>query len=435
MRIAVFTDLFLENTGGIPSAIKAQKTELEKMGHEVTVFCPGFRANNSSEQRQKKHKGDSLALMGKKDDVVIVPTRGWRINGAPMAKCVKKVMEFVEKKFQMSDFDVVHVHYELSCSIAGVLLAKKYKIPVVQTMHGREDMALMLNIPAPLQGVVSFLLNIMHKRYLKHRVLAKRILKMKLPFVNGVAQARMWEIMIGQVLSADVVMTPSKHFAKKIEEILKSARMKKDIIPAPNGIDERFWQNGVDFKTFDGTGPLELIWNSRISKEKRIMVVLEAIKMVNEQVGAGKIRMTVYGDGNQESEAKDFVKKNGLDVVFRGRHEREKIFAEMRKMDLAIMASNGFDTQGMTLVEAQLQGLPVMFCDPDMAEVVPENGGILTKGPEARDFANALLEILEKPEKIEDMSVVMNISKAEVLMQKRILPVLDAYKTAIEMDS
>jgi len=82
-----------------------------------------------------------------------------------------------------------------------------------------------------------------------------------------------------------------------------------------------------------------------------------------------------------------------------------------------------------------LQGLPVMFCDPDMAEVVPENGGILTKGPEAGDFASALLEILEKPEKIEDMSVVMNISKAEVLMQKRILPVLDAYKTAIEMNS
>lgn len=41
MRIAFFTDVFLEIPGGIPSSIKAQKTALESLGHHVTIFCPG----------------------------------------------------------------------------------------------------------------------------------------------------------------------------------------------------------------------------------------------------------------------------------------------------------------------------------------------------------------------------------------------------------
>ncbi len=45
MRIAVFTDIYAPwGNGGIASSIKAQKAELEKQGHEVVVFCPGFNA-------------------------------------------------------------------------------------------------------------------------------------------------------------------------------------------------------------------------------------------------------------------------------------------------------------------------------------------------------------------------------------------------------
>ena len=67
MRIAVFTDLYLEIAGGIPSSISAQKRELEKLGHEVVVFCPGFK------QPEEKN-------------VVILPTSKINVNGAPTTK-------------------------------------------------------------------------------------------------------------------------------------------------------------------------------------------------------------------------------------------------------------------------------------------------------------------------------------------------------------
>ena len=39
MKIAIFSDIYEPSSdGGIVSAIKAQKAELEKLGHEVTIF-------------------------------------------------------------------------------------------------------------------------------------------------------------------------------------------------------------------------------------------------------------------------------------------------------------------------------------------------------------------------------------------------------------
>lgn len=102
MKIAIFTDIYAPwGSGGIASSIKAQKMELEKLGHEVTVFCPGFDA------REK--------------NVVNVPSHRWlRINKSVVSKRPTVVEEFVLQKFpDFADFDVVHVHYEASCSLAG----------------------------------------------------------------------------------------------------------------------------------------------------------------------------------------------------------------------------------------------------------------------------------------------------------------------------
>ena len=43
MKIAIFTDVFLEVPGGIPSSIKQEREALEKREDEVYIFCPGFR--------------------------------------------------------------------------------------------------------------------------------------------------------------------------------------------------------------------------------------------------------------------------------------------------------------------------------------------------------------------------------------------------------
>ena len=60
LRIAIFTDVFLGIPGGIPSSIRAQKTALESLGHQVTIFCPGTQQdfeNPLSVLRHLKYTG------------------------------------------------------------------------------------------------------------------------------------------------------------------------------------------------------------------------------------------------------------------------------------------------------------------------------------------------------------------------------------------
>ena len=47
MKIAFFSDCFLDLTGGITSSIKAQKAALEKNGHTVYVFSSGYPKSKS----------------------------------------------------------------------------------------------------------------------------------------------------------------------------------------------------------------------------------------------------------------------------------------------------------------------------------------------------------------------------------------------------
>lgn len=401
MRIAIFTDIYAPwSYGGIASSVKAQKDELESKGHEVVVFCPGFDA------REKY--------------VVTVPSHKWlRINGAVIAKRPGVVEKFVLEKFpDFEKFDVVHVHYELSCSLAGVRLAKKFGVPLVQTMHGREDMAVQVNIPHPWKYLAASVMNFMHGRYLPHAMRVKRD-KFQAPTR---ARAKMWELMVNQAEQADVVLSPSEHFARKLEHY----GVTRPVIAVSNGVprelaDEKFAKR----KMKDGD-VLKMIWNSRVSEEKRIMPFLQAVAMLKRPY-----LLYVYGDGNMLKKAKKYAEKHHLKVKFFGMTKRPKIIERMKEVHLGIMASYNFDTQGMTLLEAEATGLPVFFCDPVMCEVVPQGSFLLAGGPEAAAMAITLENM--PAERVEEMGTIMLARRKEVLQDYQLKKLLEAYKMAIQL--
>ncbi len=401
MRIVIFTDIYAPwGDGGIASSVKAQKDELENKGYEVTVFCPGF------DSREK--------------NVVTVPSHKWlRVNGAVLSKRPGVVEKFVLEKFpEFGEFDVVHVHYEASCSLAGVRLARRFGVPLVQTMHGREDMAIAINVSHPWKTLVAKVLCFMHGRYLPHTIRVKRD-KFQAPTI---ARAKMWELMVNQAEAADAVLSPSEHFARKLEHY----GVTKPVFAVSNGIpkslvDEKFKKR----KMVDGD-VLKMIWNSRVSEEKRIMSFLQALTMLKRPY-----LVYIYGNGNMLKKAKKYAEKHNLKVKFFGAVKRPKIIARMSEAHLGIMASYNFDTQGMTLLEAEATGLPVFFCDPVMGEVVPQGSYVLAGGPEAAAMAITLENM--PAERVEEMSEVMLTHRKEVLQEVQIKKLIEAYKTAIKL--
>ncbi len=403
MRIAIFTDVYAPwSNGGIAASIKAQKDELESLGHKVTVFCPGFDA------REK--------------NVITVPSmKRMKINKSVMPKSPEVIENFIlEKVPDFNKFDVVHVHYEAACSVAGIRLAKKFGLPLVQTMHGREDQAIALNVPHPWKWLVASGLNRTHCKYLSHNVRVKRD-KFQAPTK---ARAKMWEMMVNHANQADVVTVPSNHFAKKLEHY----GVVKPIVVVSNGVADSLAETDFATRELEDGAVLKMIWNSRLSREKRILPFLQAVAMLSRPY-----ILYVYGDGNDTKRARKFAKKHGLKVKFYGECSRKKILARMREAHLGVMASYNFDTQGMTLLEAEATGLPVFFCDPEMMEIAPRESFVIAGGKEPEAMAIALENM--PAEKVAKMSQKMLKNRQEVLQSKQIKKLLAVYKQAIKEGS
>ena len=409
MRIALFTDIYLDIPGGIPSSIKAQKSALQKLGHKITIFCPGDQTNNTEK------------------DLYIVPThRLLRPNQAPLAKRPKKILHSIKKEYPVfSDyFDLIHVHYEASCSIAGVKLAKEHKLKLIQTMHGREDIAINTNLPAPTKYLVAKLLNSMHSISLGKLSSKTERLPKKDSFLikNSVCQ-NMWQLMVRQANLADAVISPSAHFAKN----LKQYGVKKPIHVISNGVDDSYLQNlGFSVRFFRPNEPLRIIWNSRLSKEKRILPFLQSVANSKYK---DKIDLTIIGDGNQMQEAKIFAKSHlqSSQIKFLGIVPHEQIFNFMQNQHISVINSYGFDTQGMTILEAVACGLPILYADPAMDEVVPEHGGLRSPNDSVAAMTDTIDQLFAHPALIEEMSKNTIKAKDSVLQSTQISKLLELY--------
>ena len=428
MRIAFFTDVFLEIPGGIPSSIKAQKTALESLGHHVTIFCPGWKKQQPGISMDKQSRF-SLSR-NSNEDIIIVPSfKLLRPNGAPLAKSPTKIIKYINKLYPnfSSSFDLVHVHYEASCSIAGVKLAKKYHLKLVQTMHGREDIAIYTNVPTPLNYLVAPLLNFLHQKSLKSIQQRKITLPQKDNYLIKTSVHRnMWELMLRPARLADIVISPSQHFAKNLEHYHAA----KTVHVVSNGIDDELLAKySFKIRERQQNDPLKIIWSSRVSKEKRIIPFLESIKQSKYHKN---IQLTVIGEGNQLQEAKAFAKANlnNTKITFLGLVPHEELFQYEKDQHLSIINSYGFDTQGMTILEAIACGLPVIYADPAMDENIPDHCGLRTKNNTPAAMAELLDYIFENPELIKAMSKAALRASPSVMQSAQIKKLLNLYQSS-----
>ena len=439
LRIAIFTDVFLGIPGGIPSSIRAQKTALESLGHQVTIFCPGTQQDFEN----------PLSQFGANHDpnIILVPTAKFLVNGAPFSKWTKQVVRFIEGKYPnlTESFDLFHIHYEATTSMAGLILAKKYHIKTVQTMHGREDMAIAINVPHPFKTIAATGINLIHRTTLKS--ILKKFPKpnyqnpepKKSPSLNyqnteiknlapTIARREMWQMMVRQANLADQVITPSAHFAKKLQLF----GVTRPISVISNGISDQEIANFTPrIRTYQDHEPLRILWFSRLSKEKRILPFLESLRIAQELEPNFRFIFTIIGDGNQMSKVQKFCKKHfdEASIKILGTIPHQEILQKYTKdQHLSIINSYQFDTQGLTILEAAACNLPVIYADPDMSEIVPNHGGLCAKSPAPRAMAELLLKIHHQPEIIQKLSQNLAASEKTYLQSHQIEKLLKLYR-------
>lgn len=168
-----------------------------------------------------------------------------------------------------------------------------------------------------------------------------------------------------------------------------------DIQLIPNGVDIiRF--NPIDADTFIGERSQIVICISRLNYEKGIDVLLQAWRLVHEQIV--QARLIIVGNGDIQIQLEHMAKALGItdSVEFAGL--RSDIPAQLHRGGLAVLPSRA---EGMpnALLEAMACGLPCVATRVSGSEDIIRHGvnGLLVESEDYQGLAQALLTLLRDP--------------------------------------
>jgi len=403
VHLALVTDYWLPTLGGVQTAVRALQRSLVAAGHEATVLAP-------LDARPGRRGPDGPPGTG--PGVVALPAaRGFRPDGYPFAWSPSRLRTVLRDEFERLGVDVVHTHSEMFAALGAIRAARDLGLPVVHTMHGRIDTYTTSVLPAPAFTVP--LLAALHARQVDHRGLH---VAPDAAWTSTRARRLMWRVMLAQSRAVDHVLVPSRHFARKLVD---------------QGVDTpvTVLSNGIEADVLARVGeprvrvprpgePLRALWVGRLSPEKRPDVFAEAARLAGDDVVAEAI-----GDGL----ARRSLERGGAPVRWRGALPHDDVLAAMARSDVLVSSSLDFDNQPMVLLEAVASGLPVVHCDPDLAEVVPDGGGFASPTPDATGLAAVLSRLRHDPEAVAAASRAVIGARGRV--EQRVDDVLAVYRS------
>ncbi|WP_306361365.1 glycosyltransferase [Nocardia sp. CC227C] len=400
LHVAMFTDFHPDTLGGVQTAQRALCDGLRRLGHRVTVFCPPAPGSTTPD-------GDTVLLR---------TTRFTMSNGLPVALPTRANRRLVDTAFAArGPVDIVHALTTYGCGIAGARAARRHGVPVVQTMQSRDDLVIEKYSTAPLPAALT--MRLLHGWFVP--------LDRRPTAVGDGRVARLaWRPLIAQAQAADRVVVPTAHFARRLTD----RGVDRPIHVVSNGIDDALLDRVRDVPATGSApdAPLRVLWCGRLSTEKRPLEAIEVIRRVDNAT------LDVYGSGPLTADARAAVADAELSrrVQLHGEVDQAACLHAMRTHDLLLLTSD-CDTQGMVLLEAVAMGLPILYCDPELAETVPVTGGIRASDPSVESFTDTLRSIADERERLHAARAALAAHADDPRQSRHIDRVLAVYTAAL----
>ena len=402
MNIGIFIDDRYPVSGGSTRSVQLQVKAMQKLGHEVVVVAP--------------HTSDDLPYVYK----VRCPKLPWLPEGS--LKSSAKMAAAIVNRYK---FDVVHSQTERGALLLARKVAKLSGAKHIHTFHGHYGFL----IPYyPLSARALIMANSFLVRYLlgARSVIMPASLegyytakqKLEKTYLRSLA-------MIASTV--DAYITPMPYIRDGIAKVAPATR--GNVIPT--GIDPEVFGQVQRQRPFQP--PFKVIHMSRIVKEKRAQVAMEAFLLAAPRIT--DMEFTVIGPGNLQKTLQAMAddspyadRAHVVGPIF----DRQKLAQELADADAFITASYRFETQGMVLLEAAAAGLPLVYCDDLITVGVDGSNSVLTK-PDAQSLADGLVKLASDREATKRMGqasrqIALRLSMDEI--EKRIVELYEETKSS-----
>ena len=359
MRILMISDVYFPRINGVSTSISTFAKEFKQQGHLVHLIAPAYE--------QGILDGDEL------EEKWIYRISSKTVPFDPEDRLMSKAkVKRLLPKLLANKYDIVHIHTPFLAHYAGIWLARKLGLPVVETYHTFFEEYLFHYVP----------------------VLPKALLK----FI-----ARKFSV--SQCKQIDHVVVPSQPMA----DVLHQYGVMTAHTILPTGVDIKInkQNEGHFFRKQHGITSKQpvLVHIGRVAFEKNIdFLLLVVASLVNHHPN---IVLIIAGEGPALNHLKSLTCKLEIqsNVKFVGYLDREKDLSACYQAGDIFVFSSRTETQGLVLLEAMLLGVPVVsIAEMGTKDILVNGIGALIAKHDVEDFVEKVLKILQNSQLKSDLA-------------------------------
>lgn len=310
MRVLMISDVYFPRINGVSTSIQTFRRDLERLGHDSVLIAPRYP--------------QAAADM----DEEILRVRSYQVPRDPEDRMMRRGdIRRLLPELRARHFDLVHIQTPFLAHYAGRELARELGVPAVESYHTYFEEYLYHYVPLLPQGLM--------------RLMARRFT-------------------CSQGNQVDHLIAPSR----AMREALLEYQVRTPITIIPTGLQpDRFEPgDGAAFRKrlgIDAMRPV-LVHVGRIAHEKNIDFLLRMMGPLRERVA--DVLLVIAGEGPALAHCRRLAVDLGLEnhIFFVGYLDRQRELLDCyRAGDVFVFASRT-ETQGLVLLEAMAQGVPVI---------------------------------------------------------------------------
>ena len=344
MKILFVSDVYFPRVNGVSTSIETFRTNLRALGHTVHLVAPDYLTQSADE-----------------NGVLRVPARRVPLDPEDRFMSYRWVMQHLDQ-FRGEQYDIIHVQTPFVAHYLGTNLSRLLGVPCVETYHTFFEEYLYHYIPLLPRKLLRFAA----KRFSRHQ--GNSLDGMVVPSHPML-----------QVLRDYGITTPT--------EVIPTGIAPESFVPGDRAAFRRKFGIAPDRPT--------LLFVGRVAHEKNIDFLLKVVDRVRHEVA--DVLFVIAGEGPARDSLAHEVSALGLgaNVMFLGYMNRHtELNSCYCSADIFIFASRT-ETQGLVLLEAMAQGVPVVStAELGTRDVLKEGLGVWIAQEELGDFSGKVVSML-----------------------------------------
>jgi 1,2-diacylglycerol 3-alpha-glucosyltransferase len=344
MKILFISDVYFPRINGVSTSIETFRHELRALGHTVHLIAPDYQSPSPDET-----------------DILRVPSRRVPMDPEDRYMSFKWVMQHLDK-LRSEQYDVIHIQTPFVAHYLGIKLSKLLNIPCIETYHTFFEEYLYHYVPL----VPRKLMRMIAKRFSRHQ----------------------GNSLHGMVVPSHPMLSVLKNYGITTHaEVIPTGIEPDSFVPGDRTLF-RYNHNIPQHRPV-------LLFVGRVAHEKNIGFLLRVVAAVRREIA--DVLFVIAGEGPARNSLEKEARELGLidNVMFLGYLDRRtELNSCYRSADIFIFSSRT-ETQGLVLLEAMAQGVPVVStAELGTRDVLREGEGVWIAREELADFSEKIVKML-----------------------------------------